>query len=585
MNAQAGLAGLSMSALRGTVSAGESGRTQPGTFASKIRLWPLYGVALLALVVRIYWITQPRIVWGDEPFYLWLGRSLLVGEGYRFFGISGVHFSPLFPLLAGTVAQAAEILVRPDSPTALMIGSGFLYVVCGTLLVFPIYGLAKRLGGRAAGLAAAAMTAVYPALTTGVLLWGTLTEPLYLLLISVAWWMLLAALETYRIKAYAVGGVLVGLAYLTRSEALVYLMVGLGVLGLLQVVFPPGSEQGRRRRAMIGIGLALLAFLVLISPYLIVLHGLTGKWQLVEEAGSTYVSAQGLAYGDVAAFDRATWGLDPASGEVYLFSPTSEGQGLLAAVVADPQAFARQIRVNLRDLLATVFNSRLIPWPLTGLIVLGLFARPWNASRWRGELLLMASLAGPLSFLPFFVQDRYVAGGLIPALVWMGGGAAWLGSWSVDSLIALVPRLARSSSQRVLQLMPAIMIILVLLWQGPRLRAALQQTNSFQPGHLAAAQALRDLGADSEAVVMARYPAIAFHGSMRWAPTPAASWPEVAVYARSKGARYLVVDGWEAQLRPQLSFLLDPARAPLSLKHVTTIGDGTDLVVLYEFVP
>lgn len=585
MNAQTRLEASGKPAAQDVVPAGEPDHNLLAPSALTVGSWPLYGIALLALIVRVYWIIQPRIVWGDEPFYLWLGRSLLAGEGYQFFGISGVHFAPLFSLLAGAVARLVEILIQSDGPTALMIGSGFWYVVCGTLLVFPVYGLATRLSDRAAGLAAAAITAVYPALTAGIPLWGTLTEPLYLLLIGAAWWVLLVALETRRMTAYALGGLLLGLAYLTRSEALVYLVTGLSVLAVLQVVLPPESERSRRRQAVIRIALLLLVFLAVISPYLIVLHGLTGKWQLVEEAGSTYVSAQGLAYGDVAAFDRATWGLDPASGEVYLFSPTSEGQGLLEAIIADPRAFVRLLRVNLQDLLETIFSSRLIPWPLTGLIALGLFGRSWNTLRWRGELLLIASLVGPLSFLPFFVQDRYVAGGLIPALVWIGGGAAWLGTWTVDSVTALVPRLRHSSTQKMLSLVPAVLIILVLLWQAPRLWTTLQQTNSFQPGHLTAAQVLRDLGAGAEDVVMTRYPAIAFHAGTRWAPTPAASWPEVVAYARGKDARYLAVDDWEAQLRPQLRFLLDPASAPLLLRHLATIGVGTELVVLYEFVP
>lgn len=576
---------FSVPATADAVPVDEAGPARLTVWASNRWLWPLYGAALLALAVRIYWITRPRIVWGDEPFYLWLGQSLLAGDGYQFFGISGVHFSPLFPVLAGLIARAAELLMPVDGPTALMIGSGLWYVVCGTLLLFPVYGLARRLTGHAAGLAAATLTAVYPALTAAMPLWGTLTEPLYLWLIAAAWWALLEALETNRPVAYALAGALLGLAYLTRSEALVYLLAGLSVLALLQVVRLRRAVSGAQRRMLIGLGLVLLVFFAIISPYLMVLHGLTGKWQLIEEAGSTYVSAQGLAYGDVAAFDRATWGLDPASGEVYLFSPTSEGQGLLEAIVADPRAFARQIRVNLEDLLATVFSSRLIPWPLVGLIVLGLFVRPWRASRWRGELLLMASVAGPLSFLPFFIQDRYVAGALVPALVWMGGGVAWLGLWWADSVTALVPRLAYSNLRSALQLAPAVLVVLALLWQAPRLRATLQQTNSFQPDHLAAAQILRDLGVGPEAVVMARYPAIAFHAGTRWAPTPMASWPEVAAYARAKGASYLAIDSWEAQLRPQLGFLLDPASAPPSLEHVATVGAGAKSVVLYRITP
>jgi hypothetical protein len=49
---------------------------------------------------------------------------------------------------------------------------------------------------------------------------------------------------------------------------------------------------------------------------------------------------------------------------------------------------------------------------------------------------------------------------------------------------------------------------------------------------------------------------------------------EVLAYARAREARYLVTDNWGlTQLRPQLSFLLDPSQAPAELEHqVTFIG-------------
>ena len=53
---------------------------------------------------------------------------------------------------------------------------------------------------------------------------------------------------------------------------------------------------------------------------------------------------------------------------------------------------------------------------------------------------------------------------------------------------------------------------------------------------------------------------------------------------RQYGARYLAIDGWEAQLRPQLAFLMDPSQAPPELRHVATLTSGNDPVVIYEFV-
>ena len=355
---------------------------------------------LLAAVVRVYWGLRPRIVWGDEPYYLWLGQSLLKGEGYQFFGISGIHFSPLYPLLAGFIANIGAT-VAGNSPQPLAVGSVTLYIICGTLLLLPIWGIARRTTGRdSVGLCAALVAALYPTLTVRVPLWGTMTEPLYLLLVATAWWGLMVAQQDRRLWGYVVVGASLGLAYLTRSETIVYLVAGLAAMFIIELVAPgtrvspdrhvgsevapssaPFSRLAGMKRALVGAALAIGVFAVLISPYLILLHAETGKWQVLEEAGSTYVSAQGLTSNDLAAFDRATWGLDTASGEVYLFSPASEGQGLLSAITADPARFLRLLRLNLADLVATTFSSQLIPLVFAGLVILGLFARALDTRR------------------------------------------------------------------------------------------------------------------------------------------------------------------------------------------------------------
>jgi hypothetical protein len=453
------------------------------------------------------------------------------------------------------------------------------------------------------------MTALYPTLTARVPLWGTMTEPIYLLLVAVAWWALLVAQQERRLWGYAVAGAALGLAYLTRNDAIVYLVAGLAVMVLIELVIPgpkalPGGSVGRVaapsyttdsraagvKRALGGAVLAIGIFAILISPYLIALHAQTGKWQILEEAGSTYVSAQGLAFKSMPAFDQATWGLDTASGEVYFFSPTSEGQGLLAAITADPRKFLRLLRVNLADLAVTTFSIQLVPLVFAGLAVLGLFARRWDTRRLRGELLLITSLVGPLTFLPFFIQPRYIVGVLIPALVWIGGGIAWLGEWLAQTWAQLraerrgeVRARAGASAYRVLYALPALLLAAMLLWQTPRIWNQQRGLSGFRQVHRTAAEALIAAGATQDSLVMSRFPAIAFHAGIRWAPTPAASWPEVAAYAQRKGADFIAVDAREAELRPQLAFLMDPAQAPPELRHVTTVDDGTGPVVIYRF--
>jgi hypothetical protein len=312
----------------------------------------------------------------------------------------------------------------------------------------------------------------------------------------------------------------------------------------------------------------------------------TGHWQIADESGAAYVSARSLAYGDMKTFDNATWGLDPQSGEVYLFSPASESESLIAAIRAAPSEFIRLVYTNVRDFFRTLFSPRLLPWWLLPLIALGLFGRPWDRRRLRGELMLVASLAGPLSFLPFFVQDRYIAGALLPAVVWIGAGIVALGEWLAGSVDTLRVRASAaevdSAARRVALLAPLALLLLVFLWEAPRVSARLQVTNSHQPAHLAMASRIREQGAGENLLVMARYPAIAFHADAAWTPTPNAPWEETLAYARRKGANILVVDQYETKLRPQLAFLLDPAQAGAELQHIATVDEGRGPVVAYR---
>ena len=127
---------------------------------------------------------------------------------------------------------------------------------------------------------------------------------------------------------------------------------------------------------------------------------------------------------------------------------------------------------------------------------------------------------------------------------------------------------------RLLRSLPALLLALIMLWQMPRVWAGLQKTHSFQPGHLTAAQFLRDRHATPGDVVMTRFPAIVFHANISWAATPNAPWPEVVAYAQRRVACYLVFDAWEAELRPQLRFLLEPSATPPELRYLTTLDAG-----------
>jgi hypothetical protein len=331
------------------------------------------------------------------------------------------------------------------------------------------------------------------------------------------------------------------------------------------------------------LALALVVFLLVASPYLLYIRRTTGRWSVTGAAGMAYTSMTGLAEHDGRVFDKDTWEIDPNNGEVYLFAPSSETEPLWSSLFGDPLALLRRLKTGLRDTAALLFSEKLIPWVLAALAVLGLFGRPWTRRRLRGELALLASLAAPASYIPFFVQERYLAGMLLPAMVWMGAGAWVLGDWLASTWSSLAGRPASPRLEKGLAAVPVLLLAALLIVLGPRLRIIMQSTHSFQFGHVYAGEALNQLGASPDDVVLSRYPAIAYHAGTRWAATPAEEWPEVLAYARQRQARFLAFDSWEAQLRPQLSFLTIPSQAPPELTYLTTVQGGRDPVLLYEF--
>ncbi|MCD6290343.1 MAG: glycosyltransferase family 39 protein [Anaerolineae bacterium] len=528
-------------------------------------MWPTFAV-LVGLTMRLIWAGANRVVWGDEPFYLWLGQSWLTGHGYQFFGYSGTHFSPLFPLFGGGLGLLLGDLER---------GSLAVYIVTGALLALPLYGIARRVHDERSAIIVGLLAAVYPALTAGVLYWGTMTEPLFLLCAAIGVYGLVWAIQEGRLIAWSVAGVAFGLAYLTRTEGLLYFLVGLAAW----VVLSWGREISLRRW-LLGGAVYVILFALVISPYVIYLHRATGVWQLAEEAGATFDTTTGLAYQNPAAFDKATWQLDRSGQEVYLFSSESDRASFWRAVRANPRGFLHRVRRNLQDLRETLFSPKLVPWALVGLVALGLFARSWDRRRLRGEVILLGTLAPSLSFVLFFIQERYLAGMLLPIMLWAAVGTIVLGEWLSGSVEVLHERWGRWSGWRWL---PAVLVILLLWGMAPRVAALQQRTHSFQPAHKTAGLWLRERGATADDVVMSRYPAIAFYAGTRWAATPAEEWPQVLRYARTHNVDYLVVDEWEVKrLRPQLGFLLDPAKAPPELRHLATFDSGAGPVVVYR---
>ena len=562
-----------------------------------MRWAPLLLACIVAAAVRILLLQDERVVWGDEPFYLWLGRNWITGRGFAFTGHADVHHGPLFPWLAGLL-----YLLTGD----LALASEVLYVAFGALLLLPLYGLGKELYDRRVGLAAAGVAAVFPALTAGVLHWGTMTEAIYMVFVYLG---LLAGAVALRpvlspgegsgggrrepLWAYPLAGLAYGLAYLTRPEAITYLGVGVVLLVLLRAL---GRQLGSAR-FWLGLFLFILTFAVAFVPYAYYVRLNTGSWMVSEKVGVTYLTCLGLVRGDTAAFDRATWGLDSTGLETFFFSPESYDVSMLDLILADPRSFLAILYMNAIGFIKVLIGWTLFPYVLLPLVALGLFRQGWTRQRALGEIYLLGAFIPVLAFVMFFIQARYLVAVMPVMILWAALGLMALSDWLIGTIVALrTPENEAGADgglraywhmpqgwRILLEVLPMVVLMGALLASYPAVLQEVQSVGSFRPAHRTLGELLAEK-LPAEAIVMSRYPAIAFHAGTEWAPTPNASLSEVLTYARHKGVNYFVIDERELRYRPSLTPLVTGEQVPQELAFVFAIREGGERLVAYQFV-
>ncbi len=540
-------------------------------------LLAVIAILLLALAVRFAIALQDRVVWGDEPFYLWLGRNWLTGQGYSFTGYPDVHHTPLYPLLAGVL-----YLLTGD----LDVASRIWYVLLGAALVVPIYLIAARMYGQRAGLVAGLLVALHPALTAAIPRWGTMTEPLYYLLVYGGLYALLVALDRDAIWAWGLGGILLGLAYLTRPEASGYLLLFGAYLLLVRLL----QKRLFTRHTLLALVAYIIGFAFFFVPYAVYVRIETGEWMVSEKAGVTFLTGIPLAFGDVAGFDKATWELDRTGEEVIFFSRESYTMSMTDWILAHPRDFLRLIYRNAQRFANGLFSAGMFLPLFVPLLTLAWFHAPWSKQRTTREGMLLISLGPALGFLLFVVVDRYIAVILPLLMVWLAQGLVVFADWlvgTVRSLFAPSPEAEAQPPARwrtALWALPVVVVLLFFIAVTPRVWAR-TSLGSYRPAHKTIGLWLQH-EVTPDTVIMARYPAIAFHADARWVPTPNATYDEIMHYARVKGARYWVLDELETtNLRPQLGFLVqDGKQPPVELRLVYTMTSEGKRLVVYELV-
>jgi 4-amino-4-deoxy-L-arabinose transferase-like glycosyltransferase len=522
-----------------------------------------------AALLRLALAGLDRVIKWDEPDYLTLGINLFAGRGYTTGVVPELHYTPLYPIITGLLYQ----IVR-NAQWA----SNIVYIVAGTLLILPIYAIARRIYGVRVAIITAVLLVAYPALSASVLYWGTMTEPLFLLLVYCAYYAALVAMEDDRLAAFAAAGALLGLAYLTRPEAIITIVLIAAYLAFLRLL----QRRLFTRAALSRLAVLILAFALVSAPYLGFLYAKSGRLLISGKLGLTYAMGQAVLDKDPAEYDRLIASLDSTGKEIVWYSPDRFSYSVLGDLLNDPMAFVRRTWANARILSGLLFNRTIFPTLLGIPVLLGLVSSVWDRRRLRRESFLALLAVIPLaSFLPFHIEIRFFAPLLPVLLIWAAGGLVEIGRW-LQQTWALLTQQSESRPRLVqtLAVLPVVLVVAFFLLMLPRVVRGGQANLDWT--HKEAGLWLRD-NAPAGAVIMTRDLAVAVYAQRAWIPSPNADLDSVLAYARHHGATHYVVDESEiTTLRPQLLRLLDTSRPPAALMYERTFKDDKRRTIIYR---
>ena len=514
----------------------------------------LLAVPLAAgLALRFGLALSDKVITNDASAYLESGRNLVEGRGFvRDGGFPELHFPPGAPVLLGGVWKLT------GSPRFALTA---VTMVTSFLCLFPLAALARRLGGDRAGIAACWVGALAVGITAVPANAGGGSETLYLLCLLTCLWLVstLPAREGAGVWATAaLAGLAAGALYLTRPEGLLLVLVIVGVMVLSSGVV--GDLRRRRlswsslRRQLGPAALLFAVFALCMAPYLIFLHGHTGKWEVTAKSQDANIEAwRAVAEGDRRARDEVLYELDD-TGLAFV----SRSRSLAALARADPGGYAEIVGTNAGELRSQYVEPRttpLIPFPEWSLIPPPLtLVALWGAWRRRRDPVAL-TLVGVLGLatatcLGFFVQARY----LVPAV-------AMLAILAGVGLVELRPAWRRGGFYGALVLL-VVPIVVAIPSEG-------SMFDTREPvEHQIAGDWLAD-NAPVGARIMTRSLVTEFYSSRKAVAVPYGSIAETVRFAYHHGVEYLVVDEFlMRRFRPQLAPLFAAGPWPgLELVH------------------
>jgi Dolichyl-phosphate-mannose-protein mannosyltransferase len=478
---------------------------------------PALGLAILiALSIRLYLSLTSFCIAGDGVAYLGMAREFATGAPAE--ALASV-FSPLYPLI---IAFAHGLI--PDWELA----GSLVSTILGSAAVATVFLLTRVAFNRDdLAIGAAVLVAIHPELAAYSA--SVRTEAGFVFLLTAAVWMLIVGLKRQRIATVATAGVIGGLAYLYRTEAIGLLLFAVG--------FVPAAALWWRRWSFTWAVVAATAFaasfLVVASPYLIYLRETTGHWSV----GREFTAAMMYGMGQVAP--------DPLHWQRLGYTSASP----FAPIIANPRLYLEKVA---GDFFASLYGFIQALGPLlTVLLAVGI----WQ----RGRVLLDNFAEMMLALLTAFYiagfSFSYTGARFMVHLIPFTFGWVMIGLEAASRAFSRL--IAGSRFARLPLCTPAIAIVLIILPQ------TLWPIGYDMRGVRYAGEEIAKRSAGRPTAVVARDGRFAYYAGASFILMPVVEVPDFCTWLQSRSdAGYLVLGN-----RDERHFGISPATSCVSFVH------------------
>ncbi len=367
---------------------------------------------LFAILIQGWFVNTINFIGPQDAGYLNIARSMFTSDvitaAEKELTIDYVDHSPFYVAVSGFV-----YFLTGDIDGVLKI----CYLLFSVILLVSVFLISLRLYDRETAIISSFLVLLLPALS--VTIYYAMRHVIFISLLYLSLYFLLKAYLDKRLRYYSLGGLALGLGYMTRGEGLVIFIAVLTVF-ILTSIF---EERRFNKDVFKRIIIFASCFILFYVTQLLLIYNSTGDWGMGGRKDYQYAQ---FIFGQAAIV-----GIQDASGSgTYEYGHKLYGTGeennfsIFNAIKRNPSAYMERLIGNYRNLLYEFPSPPVLPFILLPFLGIALIELLKNHESVKAHILLFAIVIAMLSLLIFIfnVQTRHLTPIVPIMIIWSAYG-------------------------------------------------------------------------------------------------------------------------------------------------------------------